>query len=151
MEIEHKDRSIRDYTKAGQQIVFNNCQFGKYSPTDIDFCFEFKGKYLILAEVKTIGNDILDGQRFALESIVKNWCATKGNKALYMLVHHDTPEDKKEIDISSGIVTKLFLNGRYMSKQLKRQTTCSELLYYFGKEWKVEFLTKLTNTMKKHG
>ena len=148
MEIEHKDRSIRDYTKAGQQIVFNNCQFGKLSPTDIDFCFEFKGKYLILAEVKTIGNDILDGQRFALENIVKNWCATKGNKALYMLVHHDTPQDKKEIDISSGIVSKLFLNGNY--KKLKRQTTFSELLYYIGKVWEIEFLTKLTNTMEKH-
>jgi hypothetical protein len=149
MKIEHKDRSIRDYTEAGKQIVFNNCQFGKYSPTDIDFCFEFRGKYLILAEVKKIGNDILDGQRYALESIVKNWCATKGNKALYMLVHHDTPQDKKEIDISSGIVSRLFLNGD--DTELTRQVTCSELLYYIGKVWEVEFLTKLTNTMEKHG
>tara|TARA_R100001509_G_scaffold113836_1_gene69019 strand:+ start:325 stop:774 length:450 start_codon:yes stop_codon:yes gene_type:complete len=145
---EHINRSIRNQNQARQLIVFNNCQYKKFSPTDIDFCFEYRGKYLILGEVKRKGNDILDGQRYALENIVVNWCQSTGNKALYMVVEHDTPSDKKEIDISSGIVKKLFINTEY--KELKREITCSELLYYVGKKWGIEFLTKLTNTMEKN-
>jgi len=83
------DQSIRNVGRMMQPIVFEGASsVGGF--TDIDACYDVKGKAVVFIEVKRAGNDITTGQKILFERLVR-WIS----KPCYcMTVWHSAEDDE---------------------------------------------------------
>ena len=118
--------TIRDRAKAKQLISFHNLVWeGKYCPTDFDFIYEWKDRWLIIGEFKQAGNDIPIGQRLALERVCKNTIAAGKGSSVFLAWHFNADPDD-DIDAGGCFVKAVFDGIRW--EEPKKATTVRALM-----------------------
>lgn len=102
--------TIRDRAKTKQLVSFHNLVWdGKFCPTDIDFIYEWKDRWLVLGEFKLAGTDIPIGQRLALERLCKNTIAA-GKACTVFLAWHFVSNPDIDVDAGNCFVKSIY-NG----------------------------------------
>ena len=97
--------SIRHLDLYCQALDFSGLQFGRCSPTDVDFFIELGGKEVILGEFKRANTSVSYGQRRALTTLAM-LAHQKGVEVLAFIARHNSPS-KKSIDAASCLVTEI--------------------------------------------
>lgn len=108
--INNKERSL-------QVKDYSGLKYGAVTPSDIDGFVEFKGKLIILWELKLGDTKIPNGQRWGLERMCD--AMEKGGIPSYLLVcRHNVSDTSKDIDVSKSIVDEVRCNGRWRPSPL---------------------------------
>jgi hypothetical protein len=102
-----------------QNILFEGLQLGKISPTDVDMLIEYKGLGYIIGEVKLGETELPQGQRIALERMVKDFRKC-GKKAIAIICEHHVHNHKRSIDISRCVVREVFESQTLIWREPKR-------------------------------
>lgn len=120
---------IRNSNLVRQTIDFTGVQAGKIHPSDIDVCFEFDNKLLILQEVKRRYNKIPKGQELLLTRMVDAWQECREN-GVVLKIEHEHKDEETDIPLKFCYVT-----GRYHKGQWK--------FYEYGTQNYIEYINKL--------
>jgi len=90
--------------RAGQVKDYTNLVLNGYTPTDIDFIYDLKGRKYVLGELKGVGASMPEGQRRMLRYLIQNLVAA-GCEVCLMVAEHDT-NPSQHIDVGNCIITK---------------------------------------------
>lgn len=125
------DQVIRNRDYMTQATVFEGCSsVGGF--TDIDACYDVKGKALVLIEVKKKNCAITTGQKILFDRMVM-WC----QKPVYaMTVWHDTPEGE-DIILKDCEVVEVRVkgpDGKAVVKPSGKKITVAQAIAYIEKK-----------------
>ena len=101
--------------KLGQLKDFGQLKLNGFTPTDIDFIYDQRGKKWIIGEVKTTGAKIPNGQLRCILGLASQLAAA-GCEAIVLLAEHNTPTDEP-IDVGALSVTQTWYYNKKYSKQ----------------------------------
>lgn len=123
------DQVIRNREYFNRAIIFQGCSsVGGF--TDIDACYDVKGKALILIEVKREGCAITTGQKILFERLVM-WC----QKPVYAITAWESAEG--DILLKDCIVKEIRMKdpdtGKSTVKPFKGQTV-KQIVEYIEKK-----------------
>ena len=100
---------IKNRERAKQLLAFDDMQYGRCRPTDIDLSMDFQGRTFVFGELKGNNMPLTLGQKIHLEGLVKG--LRKGGKTAYaFLAHHDTPDCEHDVHVGDAVPAKVF-NG----------------------------------------
>ncbi len=124
-----EDQVIRNRECFDRAIIFQGCSsVGGF--TDIDACYDVKGKALILIEVKREGCAITTGQKILFERLVM-WC----QKPVYAITAWESAEG--DILLKDCIVKEIRMKdpdtGKSTVKPFKGQTV-KQIVQYIEKK-----------------
>jgi hypothetical protein len=105
-----KRGEIYNRARAKQLINFNGLVYGTITPTDIDGLLDFHGKCFVFIEAKYKDTPLPNGQRRALETIVRAL-----NKPAICIVATHSIEAHDDIDMANCLVREYFENGRWQT------------------------------------
>ena len=123
------DQVIRNREYFNRAIIFKGCSsVGGF--TDIDACYDVKGKALILIEVKREGCAITTGQKILFERLVM-WC----QKPVYAITAWENTDG--DIILKDCIVKEVRIKspdtGKSIVKPMKGQTV-KQIVEYIEKK-----------------
>tara|TARA_R100000655_G_scaffold64910_1_gene103414 strand:- start:4845 stop:5237 length:393 start_codon:yes stop_codon:yes gene_type:complete len=125
---------IKNPQRIKQVIDFTGVQNGKIHPSDIDAVLEFDSKYLLLFELKKVGNKVPIGQRMMLERIIDSW-EKSGNIGSIVYCEHDTMSHET-IMFKDCKIIGLYNRGQY--KEYNNDLT--DFLWQFGIKYNIDKL-----------
>jgi hypothetical protein len=156
-------RQWNNHDKIKQPISFIGAENGMCSFTDMDAISEYKGKYLIIAEVKKVNNEIPTGQKLLIERLLDKWVrplndVKEYNELINLLrdkhndfskspkqvpeldawgfrVTHNQPDDK-EIYLMDCVVEEYYHMGKW--RELKSKSTFREVYDLLLNKWGVK-------------
>ena len=126
---------IRNTNQIKQAIDFIGAEWGSIHPSDIDAVLEFDNEFLILFEVKRVGNPIHEGQRMMLDRICDSW---KG-KSIVLKAEHEY-NDTEIIKLNECELTELYYNGCW--RKTKYQLSIGKSLELLSKHWDIKKMLK---------
>lgn len=103
--------SFNNREKAKQLIDFDNLNYGKIHPTDIDGFIEYHNVARVYFEFKYKDSPIPMGQQIALERMVDDARMAK-KEAVLFLCSHSTPFEQ-DIDAATAKVSAVYWNGKW--------------------------------------
>ena len=103
----HRDR-------ARQLIDFSNLRFGTRMPTDIDGCFEYDDRAMILLEFKYGDAPMSLGQMLALTRNVDN-NQKAGKESALFVCRHSVEDCEEDIDAAEAIVSDIYYKQQWYS------------------------------------
>jgi hypothetical protein len=120
------DQFIRNVGRMMQPIVFEGASsVGGF--TDIDACYDVKGKAVVFIEVKRAGNDITTGQKILFERLVR-WIS----KPCYCMTVWHSAEDDENIMLADCEVKEIRMkdsSGKAIIKTSKKHTVADIISY----------------------
>ena len=123
---------IKNRDRAKQLMAFDDMQYGRCRPTDVDISIDFQGRTFVLGELKGNNMPLTLGQKIHLEGIVK--AIRAGGKVAYaFLAHHDTPECEHDVRVAEAVPHKVFNGKEWFTPE---QTSVHSLLQTIHKEHK---------------
>lgn len=105
-----ESKVIKNRNRAKQLMAFDDMQYGKCKPTDIDVSIDFQGKSFVFVELKGNGMPLTLGQKIHLQGLVKAIRAG-GRQAWAILAHHDTPDCEHDVHVKESVVHSVY-NGK---------------------------------------
>jgi hypothetical protein len=94
-----------EYPERMRQLKdFRNLVINQYTPTDIDFAYDWRGNVFIFGELKCKGQKVPTGQHRFLMGLLMGLMQA-GKKVLYIVAEHETEPDEA-IDVGNLIVTQ---------------------------------------------
>ena len=102
-----KSKLIQNRRRAKQLAAFDDLEWGKCRPTDIDFSMDIRKGLFVFGEMKGLNLPLTTGQRIHLEGLVQAIKAG-GKDAVAFLAHHNTPDPDEDVEVSRAIVDKYF-------------------------------------------
>jgi len=122
------DQVIRNREYFNRAIIFQGCSsVGGF--TDIDACYDVKGRALILIEVKRKGSPITTGQKILFDRLVM-WC----QKPVYAITAWE--DDEGDIILKDAVVKEIRMkgpDGKAVVKPFKGQTV-KQIVSYIEKK-----------------
>lgn len=113
--------------RAKQLINFDGMNpWGKAMPTDIDAMIDVHGKLLVLFEVKYREKHVPEGQRIALENLVKIARAAKKH-ALAVVVEHSVDNPDEDIQLSGLPVREIYCTEEMEWRPPRQRLTAREI------------------------
>ena len=107
---------IKNRERAKQLMAFDDMQYGRCRPTDVDISMDFQGRTFVFGELKGNNMPLTLGQKIHLEGLVK--AIRAGGKTAYaFLAHHDTPECKHDVRVSEAVPAKVFNGERWFTPE----------------------------------
>jgi hypothetical protein len=120
------DQVIRNREHFNRAIIFQGCSsVGGF--TDIDACYDVKGKAVVFIEVKRKGNDITTGQKILFERLVR-WIS----KPCYCMTVWHSAEDDENIMLADCEVKEIRMkdsSGKAIIKTSKKHTVADIISY----------------------
>ena len=113
-----QSKLIKNRNRAAQLLAFDDMQYGKCRPTDIDLSIDFQGKYFVFTELKGRGVPLTLGQKIHLTGLV-DAIEAGGREAIAILAHHDTPSCDDDVHVAESIVHSVYQGGRWERIMLK--------------------------------
>lgn len=90
--------------RAAQVKDYKNLVLSGYTPTDIDFIYDIKGKKYVIGELKATGAPMPEGQRKMLQYLASNLVAA-GCDVCVMVAEHNTRAEEF-IDVGHAKIVK---------------------------------------------
>ena len=122
---------IKHPKRAKQIIDFEGVQNGKIHPSDIDAVLEFDSKYLLLFELKKVGNKVPTGQRMMLERIIDAW-EDSGKIGSVVYCEHDTMSHET-IYLKDCKVIEVYNKGKPKAFKVDLR----EFLFMYGEKYNI--------------
>jgi hypothetical protein len=123
---------IRNREYFNRAIIFQGCSsVGGF--TDIDACYDVKGKALILIEVKRKGSPITTGQQILFDRLVM-WC----QKPVYAITAWEN--DDGDIILKDALVKEIRMKGpegKAIVKPLRNDVTVKQVVNHIEKKYGV--------------
>jgi hypothetical protein len=123
---------IRNREYFNRAIIFQGCSsVGGF--TDIDACYDVKGKALILIEVKRKGSPITKGQQILFDRLVM-WC----QKPVYAITAWEN--DDGDIILKDALVKEIRMKGpegKAIVKPLRNDVTVKQVVNHIEKKYGV--------------
>jgi hypothetical protein len=123
---------IRNREYFNRAIIFQGCSsVGGF--TDIDACYDVKGKALILIEVKREGSPITKGQQILFDRLVM-WC----QKPVYAITAWEN--DDGDIVLKDALVKEIRMKGpegKAIVKPLRNDVTVKQVVNHIEKKYGV--------------
>jgi hypothetical protein len=123
---------IRNREYFNRAIIFQGCSsVGGF--TDIDACYDVKGKALILIEVKRKGSPITKGQQILFDRLVM-WC----QKPVYAITAWEN--DEGDIILKDAFVKEIRMKGpegKAIVKPLRNDVTVKQVVNHIEKKYGV--------------
>jgi hypothetical protein len=123
---------IRNREYFNRAIIFQGCSsVGGF--TDIDACYDVKGKALILIEVKRKGSPITKGQQILFDRLVM-WC----QKPVYAITAWEN--DDGDIVLKDALVKEIRMKGpegKAIVKPLRNDVTVKQVVNHIEKKYGV--------------
>jgi hypothetical protein len=120
---------IRNREYFNRAIIFQGCSsVGGF--TDIDACYDVKGKALILIEVKRKGSPITKGQQILFDRLVM-WC----QKPVYAITAWEN--DDGDIILKDALVKEIRMKGpegKAIVKPLRNDITVKQIVEHIEKK-----------------
>jgi hypothetical protein len=120
---------IRNREYFNRAIIFQGCSsVGGF--TDIDACYDVKGKALILIEVKRKGSPITKGQQILFDRLVM-WC----QKPVYAITAWEN--DEGDIILKDALVKEIRMKGpegKAIVKPLRNDITVKQIVEHIEKK-----------------
>jgi hypothetical protein len=120
---------IRNREYFNRAIIFQGCSsVGGF--TDIDACYDVKGKALILIEVKRKGSPITTGQQILFDRLVM-WC----QKPVYAITAWEN--DDGDIILKDALVKEIRMKGpegKAIVKPLRNDITVKQIVEHIEKK-----------------
>jgi hypothetical protein len=120
---------IRNREYFNRAIIFQGCSsVGGF--TDIDACYDVKGKALILIEVKRKGSPITKGQQILFDRLVM-WC----QKPVYAITAWEN--DDGDIILKDALVKEIRMKGpegKAIVKPLRNDITVKQVVEHIEKK-----------------
>ena len=107
-----ESKLINNRKRAAQLLAFDNMQYGKCRPTDIDVSMDFQGKCFIFTELKGGTAPLTLGQRIHLTGLV-DAIEAGGREAYAILAHHNTPDTAHDVHVAESIVHSVYSGGSW--------------------------------------
>ena len=101
---------IKNRDRAKQILAFDNMNYGRCRPSDIDLSVDFQGNMFVFAELKGVGVQLTLGQRIHLTGLVDAITAG-GKQAVAILAHHDTKDCEHDVHCAESIVHSVYYGG----------------------------------------
>jgi hypothetical protein len=121
--------NILNPEKFEQKVSFKGLKRDRgISPTDIDACIDYNGNAFVYMEFKTEGAELKNGQRMALENIVKSH-SKAGHPSCALILYHNTPA-RNEIIAKDLIVDNVYQNNKWRDWRSADQTLLQFLEYW---------------------
>jgi len=120
---------IRNREYFNRAIIFQGCS-GVGGFTDIDACYDVKGKALILIEVKRKGSPITKGQQILFDRLVM-WC----QKPVYAITAWEN--DDGDIILKDALVKEIRMKGpegKAIVKPLRNDITVKQVVEHIEKK-----------------
>lgn len=117
--------------RAKQIISFKGIQYGKITPTDIDALIEFRGKAMILYEVKHNKAKVPPGQWNALKELT-DMGERDGKEAACLVCEHNVDNPKDIVYLKDCIVRCVYYRGKITT--IKKRITVEEATDKFMKK-----------------
>jgi hypothetical protein len=113
--------------------------FGKTTPTDIDFYYDFNWDLICLGEGKTRGTEIKAGQRMAIEGLAKRLRMGGAHTLVFFFSHTDETERNKHghFLLNKCLVEEVQYNG-VLQKGMSALNV-KELMWVYAKMSEVTF------------
>lgn len=80
------------------------------TPTDIDGMIEYRNQKYIFFEVKYMSTELPNGQRLALERLVRD-TARSGKKSIAIVCQHEAHNTEEQVDVAKTVVREYFSYG----------------------------------------
>jgi hypothetical protein len=123
---------IRNREYFNRAIIFQGCSsVGGF--TDIDACYDVKGKALILIEVKRKGSPITKGQQILFDRLVM-WC----QKPVYAITAWE--DNDGDIILKDAFVKEIRMKGpegKAIVKPLRNDVTVKQVVNHIEKKYGV--------------
>jgi hypothetical protein len=123
---------IRNREYFNRAIIFQGCSsVGGF--TDIDACYDVKGKALILIEVKRKGSPITTGQQILFDRLVM-WC----QKPVYAITAWE--DNDGDIILKDALVKEIRMKGpegKAIVKPLRNDVTVKQVVNHIEKKYGV--------------
>ena len=121
--------------RAKQLFEFDGLEWGNTTPTDLDFCLEFKDKVWVLIEVKHNDTFFPKGQRLLMERFI-NMCRIAGKHGIAMVVAHHVHDWRESVYVKDCEVREYYTTetGRwaYPRRPYFVQEMVTEYLKMYG-------------------
>ena len=102
-----KSSLILNRHRAKQILGFDDLQFGKCRPTDIDMSMDFQGKVFVFGEIKGYGNGLTMGQKIHLQHMVDAIIAG-GRKAVAFLALHYEANSEEDVMVATCEISMIY-------------------------------------------
>lgn len=106
--MENTRGQIYNRNRAKQVVNFNGLIYGNITPTDIDGLIDFHNKCFVFMELKYKDAPLPDGQRIAIENVIKS----QGKPSIGIVASHDMPADR-DINAVDCRVREIFYHGKW--------------------------------------
>ena len=103
--------SFKNRARAAQLIDFQDLQWGRLRPTDIDLSIDWGGKTFVFVEVKGINQGLTVGQRIHLEGLVN--AIRAGGKTAYALVAKHSTRANEDIMAADCLVASIYSGNNW--------------------------------------
>ena len=102
-----KSELIGSRDRAKQLLAFDDLNWGKIRPTDIDLSLDFGGKVFVFGELKSGNAGLTTGQRIHLQGLVRG--LRKGGLIAYAFrANHNTPDNEHDVHVAEAEVKSVY-------------------------------------------
>ena len=122
-----KSELIKNRDRAKQILAFDNMNYGRCRPSDIDLSVDFQGNMFVFAELKGVGVPLTLGQRIHLTGLVDAITAG-GKQAVAILAHHDTKDTEHDVHCAESIVHSVYYGGGGNWERILDKTTLDKFI-----------------------
>ena len=120
-------RGVYKNEKRGRQLLlFDGLKYGSITPTDIDGLIEYRNYLWLIYEAKFAGKDVPQGQRVALERLIRNIRIAKKH-GIAMIVEHKVQSTASDVYLKDCMVRELITTENLRWRPPKYEITVKEI------------------------
>ena len=129
----HISTLITNRNRAKQLLSFDDMQYGRCRPTDIDLSMDFQGKAFVFGELKMNRVPLTLGQKLHLQALV-NAILAGGKKAVAVLAWHDTHDTDGDVHVAQAHVAEVYRGARW--EMVREEITLDNFINSFYNDYK---------------